>query len=73
MRCSLCGTAQWEWDENRRAYEVVAHDCQGCYSLEYMQDTKDRHPGRRMQLAPTGTIDSAKRAVAAERAWMAKS
>ena len=24
-RCSMCGTAQWEWDEDPGAYEAVPH------------------------------------------------
>lgn len=30
-RCSLCGTAGWEWEQNRFAYEPDEKFCQGCY------------------------------------------
>ena len=30
-RCQMCGTAEWEWDENRHAYEPVLRTCWGCY------------------------------------------
>lgn len=37
MRCGLCGTAGWEWDEtqggSRHAYQAVENFCHGCYAL----------------------------------------
>jgi hypothetical protein len=29
-RCSLCGTADWEWEENQYAYIASVNVCQGC-------------------------------------------
>lgn len=30
-RCSLCGTAAWEWADNPHAYEPEEKFCKGCY------------------------------------------
>ena len=29
-RCGMCGTAQWEWNENKFAYEPYEYICRGC-------------------------------------------
>jgi hypothetical protein len=68
-KCSLCGTAEWEWDEaqggSRFAYEPVEKICMGCYKKH---DMSDGGPGSYMLLEPTGTQASAKRFIEAERA-----
>lgn len=30
-RCELCGTADWEWDEDPYAYRPEERLCRGCY------------------------------------------
>lgn len=71
QRCQICGTAPWEWDPaqggNKHAYEVIEHFCQGCHDREYMQDAAANAPGVRLELAKTGTVESAKRRVKAMR------
>lgn len=67
----MCGTAPYEWDPaqggTRHAYEVVEHFCWGCYEREYMQDGVKQSPGVRLELARTGTVEAAQRAVRAEK------
>jgi hypothetical protein len=49
--CQLCGTARWEWEENKYAYDVQEVFCQGCYMKEVSADG-DRLPGSRIELVP---------------------
>lgn len=30
-RCPHCGTADWEWEENRDAYSTEVRVCRGCH------------------------------------------
>lgn len=49
--CQLCGTAGWEWEENRYAYDVEEIFCPGCYRKEISSDG-DKLPGTRIELVP---------------------
>lgn len=60
-KCAMCGTAEWEWEENRFAYEPVAKLCMGCYVKEVASEDTMQQPGTTISLAPTTTIASAKR------------
>ena len=52
-RCSSCGTAQWEWDDDKFAYSAGTHHCRGCFLLEAaMEDQTDPIPGSRIVLLP---------------------
>jgi len=52
-QCALCGTAPWEWKENRFAYDVEEVFCEGCYRKEISsRDNQDRLPGTRIELVP---------------------
>lgn len=51
-RCSLCGTASWEWDENQYAYEVAEKFCKGCYQKSVSSDDRSTLPGTTMVLVP---------------------
>jgi hypothetical protein len=31
LRCPHCGTAEWEWEEDRDAYIAEARICRGCH------------------------------------------
>lgn len=68
-RCSLCGTADWEWDPlqggSRHAYEPVEKLCQGCY---VKHDQGSDMPGTYIVLEAANTQASAQRQIAAERA-----
>lgn len=50
-RCSMCGTADWEWDENKRAYIPIEHFCRGCYMERSYSDGVDLLPGTTVRLA----------------------
>jgi hypothetical protein len=49
--CQLCGTAGWEWEENKYAYDVQEVFCPGCYRKEVSAEG-DRMPGSRIELVP---------------------
>lgn len=49
--CQLCGTAGWEWEENRYAYDVQEIFCEGCYRKEVSSEG-DKLPGTRIELTP---------------------
>lgn len=48
--CQLCGTAEWEWEENRFAYEPDEHFCRGCYMKEVAGENKNALPGTSIEL-----------------------
>jgi hypothetical protein len=52
--CQLCGTAAWEWKENRHAYDVQEVFCPGCYRKE-VSNEGDKLPGTRIELIPVTT------------------
>lgn len=47
----MCGTAGWEWEENRYAYDVQEVFCPGCYRKEVSAEG-DKLPGTRIELVP---------------------
>lgn len=52
-RCDMCGTAPYEWEENRFAYEPVDHFCQGCYYKTIYSDAESSSlPGTNVTLVP---------------------
>jgi hypothetical protein len=50
--CQLCGTAGWEWEENKYAYDVQEVFCPGCYRKEVSGTSGDKLPGTRIDLVP---------------------
>ena len=52
LRCTMCGTAQWEWDENRRAYHPVERFCPGCYAKAMQAEDNDSLKGTTVELVP---------------------
>lgn len=66
-KCVMCGTAEWEWEENRRAYEPVEKFCMGCYLKHTAGEGGGQMPGTTIALTPTSTVASAKRLVAMKR------
>lgn len=52
--CQLCGTASWEWEENKYAYDVQEVFCPGCYRKE-VSNEGDKLPGTRIELIPVTT------------------
>ena len=64
-RCSLCGTAQWEWDEDPFAYEPSEKFCKGCYlRAAGQEDTKHSLPGTSVELSKVTPMMRAKQELA---------
>lgn len=54
QRCTLCGTAPWEWEENKFAFTAVEEFCQGCYQKSVFSDQQGSSlPGTNVKLIPT--------------------
>lgn len=51
-KCQQCGTADWEWEEDRFAYEPVSLQCHGCYLKAVAHDDASDVPGTRVALVP---------------------
>lgn len=50
QRCGVCGSSEWEWREDRYAYEAAAHTCRGCQILDVAKEDESPGPGTRMVL-----------------------
>lgn len=61
LRCQMCGTAQWEWDRDRFAYEAVLEQCPGCYVRESSAEGMDHKAGVTVALSPTKTPEALER------------
>lgn len=67
-RCVMCGTANWEWEENRFAYTPVEEMCQGCYQKGVFSDSESKPlPGTNVKLVPTTPLLRAQTAVTAKK------
>jgi len=66
-RCQLCGTAEWEWNENRFAYEPQEQFCQGCYLKTVASEGGNNLPGTTIELIPVTDLTKAQAKVRAER------
>lgn len=66
-RCTLCGTADWEWEQDRYAYEPVTKLCRGCEIKESVSQQTDSRPGVSVELAPAAGVEAARRQRAAAR------
>lgn len=51
-KCSMCGTAKWEWDEDKYAYEPVQSFCKGCYLRDIASETEQTLPGVTVNMLP---------------------
>ena len=51
-KCGMCGTAEWEWDKDRRAYEAVEKFCMGCYLKHVVGEESGQTPGMSITLQP---------------------
>ncbi len=52
-RCQMCGTAPWEWEANRFAYEAVREVCFGCQQKDLLREDDDgRQAGVSVVLIP---------------------
>lgn len=66
-RCDMCGTAPWEWDLDKRAYEPVEKFCMGCYLKHMANEGNSSLPGTTITLAPGRGQQAAKRLLNARR------
>jgi hypothetical protein len=57
----LCGTAEWEWEANKRAYAPAERFCMGCYLKAIASHDVADNPGASVVLKPTTGRDAAKR------------
>lgn len=54
QRCSMCGTAPWEWEENKFAFTAVDEFCKGCYQKAiHTEQQGSSLPGTNVKLIPT--------------------
>ena len=51
-RCSSCGTAGWEWEEDRFAYHAESYRCMGCMHLDSLNESSEDLPGLKSVLVP---------------------
>ena len=72
QRCQMCGTAPWEWEANRFAYEPVVTVCRGCQIKDGVSSSMERADGATVELLPTVGPEAARRHVAAARHWGAQ-
>jgi len=57
-KCQMCGTAEWEWEEDPYAYAPVRHTCIGCMKRELMQeDDTPTSKGTSVRLLPKATAE----------------
>ena len=68
IRCNMCGTAPWEWAEDKFAFTPVDEFCQGCYQKAVFGDTQGSSlPGTNVKLIPTTPQLTAQMAMKAAR------
>jgi hypothetical protein len=51
-KCQMCGTAAWEWEVDRNAYEPAVDQCWGCYVKDAANEDAPDLPGSRIVLIP---------------------
>jgi len=56
QRCQMCGTAEWEWEENPHAYEPIGKMCHGCYLKDTVQEDSKNLPGTTIVLEASAAI-----------------
>lgn len=66
-RCTLCGTAGWEWEEDKFAYEAEEHFCRGCYTKQVSAEGSGRLPGTTVELVRVTPQMRAKQQLLAEK------
>ena len=65
--CQLCGTAEWEWEENKFAYEPAQKFCRGCYLKAQEAESAGNMPGTTVELNPVTPEYRARMQVIAKR------
>lgn len=64
LRCTMCGTAKWEWEANKHAYTPEDDFCQGCYLKAKQAEDNDSLDGTTVILIPNTPEVQEKRRVA---------
>ena len=68
IRCQMCGTAPWEWEENKFAFTAVDEFCQGCYQKAVFTEREGSSlPGTNARLIPTTPQLTAQMAMKAKK------
>lgn len=67
LRCSMCGTAPWEWDPkqggSKYAYEPDDHFCKGCHIKAMAAEGRTVPPGTTVHLVKLTKLEKARRLV----------
>lgn len=67
-RCQMCGTAPWEWEENKFAYVPVHQVCLGCQKKDVLRDDDEKPPaGSSIVLIPGSEAERLEREKAQRR------
>ena len=67
-RCTMCGTASWEWEENKFAFTAVDEFCQGCYQKAMFSEAAELvTAGHQCQTGPDHADPEGKDAVSARK------
>ena len=67
-RCSMCGTAPWEWEEDRYAFEAARETCVGCQQKDLLRDDTEKAPaGSSVVLIPKKVARENRRREAAKQ------
>lgn len=67
LRCDMCGTASWEWEDDPHAYTPVDKFCKGCYIKNASSEGRETLPGTTIVLQPLSKAEKAKMSIAAEK------
>jgi hypothetical protein len=68
-RCGMCGTAEWEWEKDRRAYAPVEKFCMGCYLKHMAGESAGQMPGTTISLEPSRGKKAASRLAKMKREY----
>lgn len=69
-KCGMCGTAEWEWEADRRAYEPVEKFCMGCYLRHMANEDSGSMPGTTIALEPSRSKKAAQRLAKMKREYL---
>lgn len=67
LDCTMCGTADWEWEENTHAYATEESWCRGCYLKSIASEDAGKLPGTTVVLTPVNDGFRARQATANKR------
>lgn len=76
--CQMCGTAPWQWEEDRFSFEPVLEVCHGCEKKDILRDDDAKlPPGASIVLIPKDEakrrrdqqVEAERRRKEAERSW----